>query len=143
MPAAGGSNSWTRLSAALAALLAASLQCLADPPAALLRWVAPSCAAALALLLRCWDCVEGTRCDLRDALACQLVQHMRVEFRVQTQRQYHALLRSYRADPWAFQAAAVQPAYTAAGVVSWCAFYVLAPLLLWVVWSGGAPSSGQ
>lgn len=122
------------------AFLAAPLRCLGSLLTAALGQLAAPGTAALGLVLRGGRRAEAARRELRDLIAEALAQHLKVEFHARTRRDYHALLRSMRKGPRAFQAAAVQPAYTAAGAFIWCLFYVLPPLLLWAVWGGGTPT---
>lgn len=141
MPAPDTSSpAGTLCTAMVDTFLAAPLRCLGSLLTAALGQLTAPGTAALGLALRGGRRAEAARRELRDSIAEALAQHIKVEFQARTRQEYHALLRSMRKDPWAFQAAAVQPAYTAAGAFTWCLFYVLPPLLLWAVWGGGAPT---
>lgn len=83
----------------------------------------------------CWQWLEGACSAVRDVLADQLFDHVEIDYRPRTQREARQLRRHYRANPWAFEAARMQPAHNAANGITCFLFYVLTPLLPLLLWA--------
>lgn len=116
--------------------------------ALLLRWLAPRCAPALAHLGRCWAWLQlgrraiwdalaslgARRRAFEDALAEALCNHLQLEFRPRSERDYRRLVRVYHDNPQAFLEAVHRPARTAAWVLSYALPVALPPLLLCILY---------